>query len=177
MKKLLLVLPLVLLAGCGQSTTALPNDGIVVTCEDVATVASKSEVALIQCLDGGRTINASAIKGPVLLNVWGSWCAPCKAEMPIFVDFYNKHSSQVDLLGISVEEADIEDARSFVKRYGVKWPNFYDAKGTTRGTLGMGVPMTLFIDEKGVVVHEKIGVVNSLSELEDLTKKHLGVEL
>jgi hypothetical protein len=97
--------------------------------------------------------------------------------MPIFVDFYNKHSKSVGLIGISVEEADIQDARNFVQAYGMTWPNLYDAEGTTRASLGMGVPITLFIDENGEIVYRKIGVVTTIEELEDDSRKYLGVNL
>jgi cytochrome c biogenesis protein CcmG/thiol:disulfide interchange protein DsbE len=97
--------------------------------------------------------------------------------MPIFVDFYTKHRDLVGLIGISVEEADIQDARDFVKEYGITWPNLNDADGSTRATLGMGVPITLFIDEKGEIVHRKIGVVTTIEELEDEARKYLGVDL
>jgi hypothetical protein len=59
----------------------------------------------------------------------------------------------------------------------MSWPNLYDADGATRATLGMGVPVTLFIDEKGEIVYRKIGIVTTIEELENETRKYLGVEL
>jgi cytochrome c biogenesis protein CcmG, thiol:disulfide interchange protein DsbE len=177
MKKIGLTLASLLLAGCSQSTTALPNDGVVVDCSSIQSVVTGKKAVDLDCLDEGSVIDLSSIKGPVLVNVWGSWCGPCKDEMPIFVDFYNKHSKSVGLIGISVEEADIQDARDFVQAYGMTWPNLYDAEGTTRASLGMGVPITLFIDENGEIVYRKIGVVTTIEELEDDSRKYLGVNL
>ena len=177
MKRLALVAALFLLAGCGQETSALPRDGVVVDCSAIATVKTNNEAALLKCLDGKSTIDIGQIKGPALVNVWGSWCGPCKDEMPIFVDFYSKYKEKVSLIGISVEEADLQDARDFVKLYGMSWPNLNDPNGSTRGTLGMGVPITLFIDAQGAVVYRKIGVVTTIEELERDTQKHLGVQL
>jgi hypothetical protein len=97
--------------------------------------------------------------------------------MPIFVDFYEKHRDVLSLIGISVEEANMQDPRDFVKEYGITWPNLYDADGSTRATLGMGVPITLFIDEKGEITYRKIGVVTTIEELEIETEKYLGVDL
>ena len=136
-----------------------------------------SKAVALDCLDESSVVNVANIKGPTLVNVWGSWCGPCKDEMPIFVDFYAKHQDSVGLIGISVEEADIQDARDFVKEYGITWPNLNDADGSTRATLGMGVPITLFIDEKGEIVHRKIGVVTTIEELEVEARKYLGVDL
>jgi thiol-disulfide isomerase/thioredoxin len=177
MKKIALAVASLLLVGCSQDTTALPNDGVVVDCASIKNVGTSKKTVALDCLDGGSVIDLSSVKGPVLVNVWGSWCGPCKDEMPIFVDFYSKHSQSVGLIGISVEEADIQDARDFVQAYGMSWPNLYDADGATRATLGMGVPITLFIDEKGEIVYRKIGVVTTIEELENETTKYLGVDL
>ena len=177
MKKFALVAALLLLAGCSQETSALPGDGIVVDCSAIATVNTNNEAALLKCLDGNSTVDVGQIKGPALVNVWGSWCGPCKQEMPIFVDFYGKYKEKVSLIGISVEEADDQNARDFIKLYGMSWPNLNDPDGSTRGTLGMGVPITLFIDAQGRVAYRKIGVVTTIEELERDTQKYLGVQL
>jgi thiol-disulfide isomerase/thioredoxin len=177
MKKVALAVASLLLAGCSQNTTALPNDGVLVDCSSIQSVESSKQAVNLDCLDEGSVIDLSSVKGPVLVNVWGSWCGPCRDEMPIFVDFYSKHSESVGLIGISVEEADIQNARDFVQAYGMTWPNLYDADGATRATLGMGVPITLFIDENGEIVYRKIGVVTTIDELENETRKYLGVDL
>ena len=177
MKKLALAAALLLLTGCGEKTSALPGDGVVVDCSTVATIATENESAFVTCLDGKSTIDVGQIKGPVLVNVWGSWCGPCKDEMPIFVDFYSKYKEKVGLVGINVEESDLENARDFVKLYGMSWPNLNDADGSTRATLGMGVPITLFIDAQGAITYRKIGVVTTIEELERDTEKYLGVKL
>jgi hypothetical protein len=59
----------------------------------------------------------------------------------------------------------------------MSWPNLNDPDGRTRGSLGMGVPITLFVDAQGKVVHRKIGVVTTIEELERDTQKYLGVQL
>jgi thiol-disulfide isomerase/thioredoxin len=177
MKKFAVLALTFLLAGCSQSTTALPGNGVVVDCSTIQSIETNAKAVPLDCLDGSSVVNLANIKGPTLVNVWGSWCGPCKDEMPIFVDFYAKHRASVGLIGISVEEADIQDARDFVKEYGITWPNLNDADGSTRATLGMGVPITLFIDEKGEIVHRKIGVVTTIEELEDEARKYLGVDL
>jgi len=177
MKRIALVAALLLLAGCGQETSALPGDGVIVSCSPIATIKTDNDATLLKCLDGNSTVDIGQIKGPALVNVWGSWCGPCKEEMPIFVDFYSKYKEKVSLIGISVEEADVQNARDFVKLYGMSWPNLNDPDGSTRGTLGMGVPITLFIDAQGAVAYRKIGVVTTIEELERDTKKYLGVQL
>jgi thiol-disulfide isomerase/thioredoxin len=177
MRKLALVAALLLLVGCGQQTSALPGNGVVVDCTAIATIETGSDAAPLKCLDDKSTVDIGEIKGPALVNVWGSWCGPCKEEMPIFVDFYSKYKEKVSLIGISVEEADAQNARDFIKLYGMSWPNLNDPDGSTRATLGMGVPITLFIDDQGKVAYRKIGVVTTIEELEKDTEKYLGVRL
>lgn len=177
MKKTTLVLALLLLTGCGQETSALPGNGVVVDCASIATVTTNNDSVSLECLDENSSVDIGTIKGPALVNVWGSWCGPCKEEMPIFVDFYSKYKEKVSLIGISVEEADLQNARDFIKLYGMSWPNLNDSDGSTRGTLGMGVPITLFIDAQGKVIYRKIGVVSTIEELERDTQKYLGVQL
>jgi len=177
MKKIAAIAAALFLAGCSQSTTALPGDGIVVDCSSIQSIETGKKAIPLNCLDEGSVIDLASIKGPALVNVWGSWCGPCKDEMPIFVDFYEKHRDVVSLIGISVEEANMQDPRDFVREYGITWPNLYDEDGSTRATLGMGVPITLFIDEKGEISYRKIGVVTTIEELEIETEKYLGVDL
>jgi thiol-disulfide isomerase/thioredoxin len=177
MKKIAIIALLLLLAGCGQKTSALPGDGVVVDCSAIATIKTENASSIVTCLDGKSTLDIGQIKGPALVNVWGSWCAPCKDEMPIFVDFYGKYKEKVSLIGINVEEANLQNARNFVKRYGMSWPNLNDADGGTRATFGMGVPVTFFIDTQGKVVYKKIGVITTIEELEKDTEKYLGVQL
>jgi peroxiredoxin len=97
--------------------------------------------------------------------------------MPYFVELNDQAKGKVKLLGIAVEEAKSQDSKDFIVANGMTWPNLYDAKGETRGTFGMGVPVTWFIDEQGTVVYKHIGVVKSTKELIDLTVKYLKVEI
>jgi hypothetical protein len=97
--------------------------------------------------------------------------------MPLFVEFYSKAKDKVTLLGIDVEEANVSDGRHFVETRGITWPNLYDPDGRTASTLGMGVPITYFVDAQGVTVYKKIGVITSVQELETLTEKFLGIKV
>jgi hypothetical protein len=97
--------------------------------------------------------------------------------MPFFVDFYSKAKDKLVLLGINVEEAQVSDGQHFVQTRGITWPNLFDPDGRTASTVGPGVPITYFVDAKGVTVYKKIGVVTSVKELEELTQKYLGIRI
>jgi thiol-disulfide isomerase/thioredoxin len=177
MKKVLILLLALSLTGCSSITNSMSSIGEVVDCVDVDHVAAKADDTLLNCLSGTEKISVESLRGPLIVNVWGSWCGPCKQEMPYFVDFHHQANGKVKLLGIAVEEAKAQDSKDFIISYGITWPNLYDAKGVTRAIFGMGVPVTWFIDEQGTVVYKHIGVVKSTEELIELTAKYLKVAI
>ena len=177
MKRVLILLLALSLTGCSSVTNPVASKGEVVDCVEVSHVAAKPGDTLLNCLTGTEKISVASLRGPLVVNVWGSWCGPCKQEMPYFVEFNDQANGKVKLLGIAVEEAKAQDSKDFIVANGITWPNLYDAKGITRANFGMGVPVTWFIDEQGTVVYKHIGVVKSTEELIDLTNKYLKVSI
>ena len=177
MKKVLILLLALSLTGCSSITKTMSSKGEVVDCAEVSHMAAKPGDTLLNCLTGSEKISVESLRGPLIVNVWGSWCGPCADEIPLFVEFHHQANGKVKLLGIAVEEANPQDAKDFIITNGMTWPNLYDAKGVTRSTFGMGVPVTWFIDEQGAVVYKHIGVVKSTEELIDLTNKYLKVKI
>jgi thiol-disulfide isomerase/thioredoxin len=165
-----------LLTACADQRSQLPVLGEVVSCTSVQHANSHAGLAL-PCLDKKSTLYFAALRGPLIVNVWGSWCAPCKEEVPFFRSFYAKTQSRIQLLGVDVEEAKSSDGVDFVIQNGMTWPSLADPDGRSRGFFGMGVPVTWFIDASGVVVHKKIGVLKSEAELRDLTQKYLHITI
>jgi thiol-disulfide isomerase/thioredoxin len=163
-----------LLTSCGESEKALLITGEVVGCQTIELIDNPSQDVTTECLDGLPGINIAAIKGPAIINVWGSWCKPCREEMPYFAEFFASIDPAIQLIGVDVEEKRIEDGRMFARTNGIKWPNLYDGEGVTRAYFGMGVPVTWFVNEKGEVVHKKVGPVQSASEIRTLAFKYLG---
>lgn len=163
-----------LLASCGEEVTPVAV-GEVVSCTSIEVMGVASvEKNASECLDGSAGIDVRNIKGPAIINIWGSWCGPCKEEIPYFVEFYKDLDPSIQLIGVDVEEASIEDGRAFVIDNGITWPNLFDRDGSTDTYFGMGVPVTWFISADGKVVYKKIGVVSSADELRELSEKYLG---
>lgn len=174
MKKFITLTILALvLTGC-SAIEPIQVKGEVVSCANIK-VESGTGVPL-ECLGGGSAIAADSIRGPALINVWGTWCEPCKQELPHLAHFLAKYSDQVDLVGIAVEEKSMERVRKFVQSHGISWPILYDATGATRGKFGMGVPVTWLVDESGTVVYKKYGPFKSTEEIELAAIKYLGVK-
>ena len=166
---------LLFVSGCTTTPSAI-SKGELVDCSSL-TVDSAVSGTELECLDGSAGIVLEALRGPAVVNVWGSWCGPCQDEIPLFVDFYSRAKDKVTLLGIDIEEAKVADGRHFVETRGITWPNLYDKDGRTASIIGPGVPVTYFVDAQGTTVYTKIGVVKSVKELEELTRKYLGISI
>ncbi len=96
-----------LLSGCGAGSDQSKGPvitGEVVRCTDIKTTDNASKDLTLECLDGLIGTNVAAIKGPAIINVWGSWCKPCKEEMPYFAEFYETMDPNMQLIGVNVEE-------------------------------------------------------------------------
>lgn len=166
---------LIALVGCGQESTQ-KTEVELASCASIPNTGRMQKADLsIQCLDGSYGLTVANIGGPSIINVWGSWCEPCKQEIPILVEFYKELNPSIHLIGIDVEEKSIEDGREFARTHGMSWPNLYDDDGKTRYDFGMGVPVTLFISSDGEIAYKKIGVITSVDELRGLSEKYLGL--
>jgi cytochrome c biogenesis protein CcmG/thiol:disulfide interchange protein DsbE len=173
MKRFLIaIIAVMALAGCSV-TEPIPVRGEVVSCTSIKVLPVQGE--LLDCLDGSAGVSVDSIKGPALLNVWGTWCAPCRQELPHFAHYIAKKGS-IPVIGIAVEEKSPLVVKKFVETHGMAWPILYDANGSTRGKFGMGVPVTWFIDASGKVAFKKYGPFTSLEEIELDVIKYLGVK-
>jgi thiol-disulfide isomerase/thioredoxin len=174
MKRALLFLVIALsMSGC---TTSSSNSiqGEVVNCESINLKAGK--LTPLECLGGGDAIATDQIVGPALINVWGTWCKPCREELPHLTEFYEKNKNQVNVIGIAVEERSQTAVIKFIENNGMNWPVLYDADGSTKAEFGMGVPVTWFVDQDGEVQYKKFGPFRNVEEIESAARKYLGVK-
>jgi cytochrome c biogenesis protein CcmG/thiol:disulfide interchange protein DsbE len=112
----------------------------------------------LQRLDTDGELALSSLAGKaVVLNFWASWCVPCKDEAPILQDAWERYRNR-GLVVLGVDSQDFRaDARSFMRRYGLTYPNVYDGKGSTLGRYGVtGFPETYFVGRDGKLVAERI---------------------
>jgi len=98
--------------------------------------------------------------GPVAVNVWASWCGPCRREMPVLA----RASTHLRVIGID-ERDDHDSARAFAASRGATYPSLSDADGALLAGLDMlpqdAVPSTLFLDDRGRVAARVVGPVDS----------------
>jgi thiol-disulfide isomerase/thioredoxin len=180
MKKLLSLLTITLLISGCTSPTKVSAPGFVAPCEQIRLLVSTDKSVLMGCLDGSGEIDFHQLKGPLLINVWGSWCEGCKQEMPYFVELYQSPlfvSGQIQMLGVNVEEKSKEDAIDYIQKSGMSWPNLEDTSGISKSIFGPGVPVTWFIDENGKTIDTKIGAYTNKKQLFNQVEKAFGVKL
>lgn len=176
MKRVIFLTLALALSGCAQ-TQSVVQKGEVVSCANVPSDSSVKRETLVECVDGSKGLALESLRGPMIINVWGSWCASCKDEIPDFVSFYAKAKEKVVLIGVAVEESSPKNSQEFIINNGITWPNYYDRDSKTRGYFGMGVPVTWFIASDGKVKYKKIGIIKSEAELIGLTEKYLGIKV
>lgn len=174
MKRSLLALA-ILLSTFIVPASAHATKGSVVSCVKIKVAKSLVKGVLLPCLDNKSHVTYQAIRGPVVVNVFGSWCEPCNQEIPHFLDLQALH--KVSIVGVDVEERNIQAGRNFVIKKGMTWPVLFDLTSVTRGIFGLGVPVTWFIDARGRVAFKQIGLITSTAELKLEVKKYLKIRL
>jgi cytochrome c biogenesis protein CcmG/thiol:disulfide interchange protein DsbE len=128
----------------------------------VATGADVLPPLTLPCLGPGPDEALDRLTGrPSLVNLWATWCGPCREEMPLLQDAHTRHGEQVRFLGVDVQD-DPEAARWFLAELGIDYPHAVDADGELLRQLGMrGLPVTLALDADGRVVDRAVGQLTS----------------
>jgi peroxiredoxin len=100
----------------------------------------------------------------VVLNFWGSWCAPCRVETPEFSEVWSEYSTAgVQFLGVNVKETDKQFALAFIDRYRISFPSLYDPRGEValafRDYPATAIPSTIVLDRDNRVAAVYTGEV------------------
>lgn len=152
------------LSACGSGGTSGGSGGsnFVAGKDGISTVAKGSR-AEAPDLSGptvdGKQLDVKDYKGKiVVVNVWGSWCPPCRAEAPNFVKVAKDTAAKgVQFVGINTRDANISLAQAFEKQQGVTYPSLYDPTSKLllrfkKGTLNLQtIPSTIVIDRDGKI--------------------------
>lgn len=126
-------------------------------------------------LAGSGELSLVSTRGKaVVLNFWASWCIPCKEETPLLQRSWQRWKDRgVVFVGVNAKDLR-SDARRFMRRYGVTYPNVYDGRGSTLGRYGVtAFPETYFLDARGRVVFRIAGPVTDPAEVDDGIKRAL----
>jgi thiol-disulfide isomerase/thioredoxin len=149
---------------------------------DVSTPAGGSLPAItLPCLGGGRSVDLSTLRGPMVVSLWASWCGPCRQEMPIFQRFHEKYGDRVPVLGINYQDVQPEAAMQLVQKTGVTYPLLADPQASLNAASPLpviqGLPLLVLIGDDGRLVKTQAVAIKSLGQLEDIVRTDLGVDL
>lgn len=170
----LTILAALVLAGCGSQSTAGDrvegNDSGFVAGDGSITLVDASERIPAPDLVGetldGETLRLTDYRGSVVvLNVWASWCAPCRAEAPTLERVWrDTQTDGVQFIGLDTRDS-VAAAKAFVDNYGITYPNVIDNDGKLqllfRESLPpQAIPSTIVIDAEGRVAGRILGAVS-----------------
>jgi len=167
--------------GSAAAPTSSSTPSALKACPEETHIAAEG-TALLPALSfdcpGGGTLDLGQAPGhPTVLNLWGSWCGPCREELPIMEQFAEAAAGQVRVMGV-ISKDGRPQAESFAADAGVTFPSAFDGDGRLMTELGLhGLPYTYFLDANGALVYTQVGPVTSLDELKSLAAEHLGVQL
>lgn len=152
------------IADCPRLTSAKPVKG------------GLPEITL-PCLGGGRPVNLADLRGkPTVLNFWAQTCGPCRTESPLFQRLHEAAGGRLAVIGVDWYDPQPARALAFADELGLRYPQLADPDGVTRAPLRIsGLPVTLFVDADGTVVHAEYGAVESAGQLQSLVEKYLDV--
>jgi thiol-disulfide isomerase/thioredoxin len=141
---------------------------------DAASADALPELEL-PCFTGGDRVPLRAVRGPAVVNLWASWCHPCRKELPAFQRLTERLDGEAHVIGVNARD-DRAAAQSLAEELGLTYPNLFDPDDELRRALGRPyLPITLFVDAEGRVRHlDQSGALDD-AELADLVERHLGV--
>ena len=97
---------------------------------------------------------------PAVVNVWASWCLPCRSEAPLLAAAARTHGEEVRFVGVVVED-DAGPAGRFVEEFGLDFEHWFDPDRRIPARLGgVGVPITYFVDAGGEIRSTHLGVLD-----------------
>jgi thiol-disulfide isomerase/thioredoxin len=129
----------------------------------------------LPCLGNGPAVRLAGLRGkPTVVNLWASWCEPCRDELPLLAAL-SASTSGVVVVGIDIATRP-DQALSLLAETGVHYASVRDDSAVTKSALHWtGIPMTLFVDADGLVTHVERPPIVSADQLRSLVSLHLGV--
>ena len=154
---------------------------LALTC--ISGLAAGSDMKLkdftVKTIDGKDFTLSEALKDHdlVLINLWATWCPPCKMEFPFLQETWSKNKDRVAVIALSVEPADTEaKPQSYARAVGLTFPIASAGSTGLDSFAASGIPTTVLVDREGNVVSVEIGGKVSAQEFEDLFAHYLPEE-
>lgn len=129
----------------------------------------------LSCLGHEGTVRMRALgRTPTVLNLWGSWCFPCRTEMPEFQKAHFALGTKVRFLGVDTRDFEREGLDA-IRRAGIGYASVFDKKERVRRSVGsLVLPVTVLVGADGLVKNVHVGQLTG-TELRADIAKYLGV--
>ena len=131
----------------------------------------------------GNTVTLEQMRGRVvLLNFWGTWCGPCRKEIPDFINLMKKYNQDgLEIIGVTLTSGPPENIRAFADKWGINYKLLTDIKGNETQTVTAlygqatgkritGIPTTFIIDRQGIIQKRYVGPRSESIFYNDLKK-------
>ncbi|MFG1840845.1 TlpA family protein disulfide reductase [Micromonospora sp. NPDC049175] len=156
----------------GAGTTAPPADAA--STAPAADGKALPELTLA-CFTGGAPVALRDVAGPVVINVWASWCPPCQKELPAFQRLSERAAGQLQVLGVNSRDTR-SAAQSTGEDIGIRFPILVDQGEALQRELKRNFfPMTIFVGADGRIRHIDASGALDDAQLAKLVRQHLGL--
>jgi cytochrome c biogenesis protein CcmG/thiol:disulfide interchange protein DsbE len=99
-------------------------------------------------------------ESPMVVNLWASWCIPCRSEAPLLAEAHGQLGDEVRFIGVATEDTQV-DAEAFVTEFAMTFENYFDRTGEVKAWVGsLGLPTTFFVAPGGEIVSTVFGVID-----------------
>jgi thiol-disulfide isomerase/thioredoxin len=117
------------------------------------------EISLFDLSGRPAKLSCSSYK-VLVLNLWATWCTPCRIEIPHFIELYSEFKSRgVEIVGISLDPVKSQGVRNFVQSYKINYPVYTAVADEVFDKIGVrAVPVTLIIDGNGRIYKKLVGL-------------------
>jgi thiol-disulfide isomerase/thioredoxin len=131
----------------------------------------------LDCLGGGTKVKLSGLSGtPTVINLWASWCGPCREELPLLAKAHKEYGSTLRMIGVDFDDPAPDDAIELAKATGVTYPLLVDRDSKVKSAFSVaGLPWTIFVDAQGRMVATERAPFRSYADLTAAIERHLGV--
>jgi thiol-disulfide isomerase/thioredoxin len=163
-------------ADCADLGTPPPSAAPAATGAPAGSAAGKALPDLtLTCFTGGAPVALRDVRGPAVINVWASWCPPCRKELPAFQRLSERADGRLRVLGVNSRDGR-EAAQSIGEDFGVRFPVIVDqGEAFQRALERNAIPLTVFVDGQGTVRHVDASGALDDARLAELVRRHLGV--